>query len=111
MALFGHSMGALVAYEVARRLERTENMGNGFHAFVQLQARAGFQAGVEPLEQARRTDLGEFAAWTDTERLAGNLHRAYSELRGEPRGAPLDYGLIVDDMVRLNHGQPLRCLA
>jgi cyclase len=79
--------------------------------FVQEQAKAGYQAGDEPLEVARRIDLGEFAAWTDAERLVGNLHRAYSELRGEPLGTPLDYDLVIDDMVRFNHGKPLRCLA
>ncbi len=60
---------------------------------------------------ARRTDLGEFARWTDSERLVGNLHRAYSELRGEPLGTPLDYHLIVDEMVTYNGGRPLTCLA
>ncbi|MCW2535313.1 MAG: Zn-dependent hydrolase, glyoxylase [Modestobacter sp.] len=43
------------------------------------------------LELARRTDLGPLRAWTDPERLVGNLHRAYSELHGEPRGIALDY--------------------
>jgi cyclase len=79
--------------------------------FVQEVAKSGYGAGQEPLELARRTDLGKFAAWTDTERLVGNLHRAYSELRGDPGGAPLDYDLIVADMVRYNDGEPLRCLA
>jgi cyclase len=78
---------------------------------VQEQAKAGYRAGIEPLELARRIDLGEFATWTDAERLVGNLHRAYSELRGDPLGAPLDYDLVIDDMVRFNHGEPLRCLA
>jgi cyclase len=79
--------------------------------FVQDRAREGFAAGVEPLELARRTDLGEFAAWTDPERLVGNLHRAYSELRDEPPGTPLDYDRIVDDMIAFNGGRPLHCVA
>lgn len=79
--------------------------------FVQELAKSGYDAGEQPLQLARRTDLGEFAAWTDPERLVGNLHRAYSELRGEARGTALDYDLIVADMVRYNHGEPLRCLA
>ena len=79
--------------------------------FIQEVAAEGFRAGREPLELARATDLGGFAALTDTERIVGNLHRAYSELRGEPRGQLLDYGAIIDDMVAYNGGRPLRCLA
>jgi cyclase len=79
--------------------------------FVQDLAQDGEAAGHDPLELARRTDLGHFGAWTDPERLVGNLHRAYSELRGEPRGIALDYQLVVDEMVSFNGGQPLRCLA
>jgi cyclase len=79
--------------------------------FVQDLAQDGEAAGHDPLELARRTDLGHFGAWTDPERLVGNLHRAYSELRGEPRGITLDYQLVVDEMVSFNGGQPLRCLA
>jgi cyclase len=78
---------------------------------VQERAREGVAAEDPPLEVARRTDLGEFAGWTDPERLVGNLHRAYSELRGEPLGAALDYHRVVADMVEFNGGQPLRCLA
>lgn len=79
--------------------------------FVQDVARSSFDAGLTPLQAARETDLGRFAAWTDTERLVGNLHRAQSELRGEPLGAPLDYHAIVAEMVTYNGGRPLRCLA
>lgn len=79
--------------------------------FVQSLAAEGFRGGLEPLEVARRADLGEFAGWTDTERLVGNLHRAYSELRGESLGVPLDYDRIVDEMVAFNGGRPLHCVA
>ncbi|MFC7657556.1 MBL fold metallo-hydrolase [Pseudonocardia benzenivorans] len=72
---------------------------------------AGFDAGTEPLDLARSVDLGTFARLTDSERLVGNLHRAYSELRGEPLGGPLDYDRIVDEMVAFNDGQPLHCVA
>jgi cyclase len=78
---------------------------------VQERAKEGLAAGDEPLEVARRTDLGDYAGWTDSERLVGNLHRAYSELRGEPLGVALDYHLIVDQMVEYNGGRPLTCLA
>jgi glyoxylase-like metal-dependent hydrolase (beta-lactamase superfamily II) len=73
-------------------------------------ARDGFAAGQEPLEVARRADLGRFATWSEPERLVGNVARAYSELRGEPWATPLDLPSIARDMVEFNGG-PLRCRA
>jgi glyoxylase-like metal-dependent hydrolase (beta-lactamase superfamily II) len=73
-------------------------------------ARDGFAAGLQPLEVARRADLDRFATWGERERLVGNLARAYSELRGDPWGTPLDLPAIVQDMIAFNGG-PLRCLA
>ncbi|HZN12683.1 MAG TPA: MBL fold metallo-hydrolase [Acidimicrobiales bacterium] len=78
--------------------------------FVQEVARRGFDAGTPPLDLALATDLGDFAALLDPERIVGNLYRAYSELRGEPLGAPADPQAFAD-MVTYNDGQPLRCLA
>jgi cyclase len=68
-------------------------------------------AGVPPLDAARDTDLGRFADWPDAERIVGNLHRACAELRGAPRGAPLDIVAALGDMVTYNGGAPLSCLA
>ena len=79
--------------------------------FVQRSAKAGFEAGAAPLEVARELDLGRFGEWTDSERIVGNLHRAYSELRGEPRGAAIDTAAAFGEMLEYNGGQPLRCLA
>lgn len=79
--------------------------------WLQDAAKSGFDAGTEPLDLARSLDLGTFAGLTDSERLVGNIHRAYSELRGEPLGGPLDYDRIVDEMVAFNDGQPLHCVA
>ena len=79
--------------------------------FVQQSAKAGFEAGAAPLEVARELDLGRFGEWTDSERIVGNLHRAYSELRGEPRGAAIDTAAAFGEMLEYNGGQPLRCLA
>ena len=79
--------------------------------FVQDTAKAAFDSGLTPLEAARQTELGRFSEWHDSERLAGNMHRAYSELRGEPAGTVLDLGPIADDMVAFNGGRPVRCLA
>jgi cyclase len=78
--------------------------------FVQRTAADGFERGVPPLELALDTDLGDFAALLDPERIVGNLYRAYSELRGEPLGSPADPQAFAD-MVTYNGGQPLRCLA
>jgi cyclase len=79
--------------------------------FVQETARTGSEAGLTPLLTAQQADLGRFSELLDRERLVGNLHRAYSELRGEPRGAPLPLATVVPDMVTYNGGQMPRCLA
>lgn len=79
-------------------------------SFVQNVARAGVAAGIGPLEAARGTDLGEYAGWTDSERIVGNLHRAYAEIRGETL-APHDAFAALGDMVAFNGGRPLTCLA
>ena len=79
--------------------------------FVQARAEETFAEGLSPLDAAQQTELGKFDSWHDRERLAGNLHRAYSELRGEPLGIGLDLGPIAADMVAYNGGQPVRCLA
>lgn len=79
--------------------------------FVQDVARDGFDAGMQPLEIARSADLGEFAEWHDTERLVGNIHRAFSEIRGGEWGAKLDMKPIIAEMEDYNGGSPLRCLA
>jgi cyclase len=79
--------------------------------FIQETGKEGMGAGIEPLELARDLDLGEFAPLHDPERLVPNLHRAYSELRGERRGAPLDFRRMFEEMLAYNGGKPLRCLA
>ena len=121
----GSIAGSLVALDRLRELDaRTVVPGHGpvcgpevmddleaYLRFVQDTAKAAFASGLSPLEAARQTDLGRFAHWNDSERIAGNLHRAYSELRGEPAGTVLDLGPIANDMVALNGGQPVRCLA
>lgn len=79
--------------------------------FVQDAARRGFEAGIEPLELARDLDLGPFAELSDRERIVANLHRAYSELRGEPRATPLDFRRIFAEMVAYLGGERPRCFA
>ncbi len=79
-------------------------------AWVQEIAADGFEKGTPPLELATAFDLGRFSDLTDPERLVPNLHRAYSELRGEERGTALD-GSVFAEMITYNGGGPLRCLA
>jgi cyclase len=79
--------------------------------FVQQTARQAKAAGLSPLEAARATDLGEFKDLLDSERIVGNLHRAYLELDGAERGAPVDLVRALGDMVAYNGGRPLSCHA
>ncbi|MEU5534399.1 MBL fold metallo-hydrolase [Streptomyces sp. NPDC020362] len=83
----------------------------GYLRFVQATARAGRDAGLSPLETARETDLGRYADLLDSERIVGNLHRAYAELEGGPLGRPIDAAAALGDMVTYNGGRPLTCLA
>ncbi|EME99530.1 MBL fold metallo-hydrolase [Streptomyces mobaraensis NBRC 13819 = DSM 40847] len=122
---FGSLSGSLAALDVLRGLDaETVVPGHGpvtdpgvydtveryFHYVAEL-ARAGHAAGRTPLEVAREADLGEFAALQESERLVGNLHRAYAELDGLPLGAPLDLPLVLRDMAEMNGGRPLACHA
>jgi cyclase len=79
--------------------------------FVRDVAVRAVDAGLSPLDAARETRLGEFAGLHDRERIVGNLHRAMLELGGAQRGAPIDVLSAFGDMIALNGGQPLRCLA
>ncbi|MEU8758214.1 MBL fold metallo-hydrolase [Streptomyces sp. NPDC048659] len=74
-------------------------------------ARAGHAKGASPLETARDAELGEFAAWRESERLVANLHRAYAELDGLPEGHPLDPVVLFGDMTAMNGGVPVACHA
>jgi cyclase len=122
--VFGSVAGSLTALERLRALGAERIVpGHGsvcgpevideveaYLRFVQETARAGFEQGTPPLELARATDLGRFAALHDGERIVGNLHRAYAELRGEPLGGPLALATVLPEMLEFNGG-PLRCLA
>ena len=82
-----------------------------YYRFVDDVAAEAERAGLSPLEAAREADLGEFAELTDSERLVGNLHRALAERGGAERGEPIDLVSAVGDMIQLNGGRPMRCLA
>lgn len=78
---------------------------------VQEHAEQAYKAGLSPLEAARELELGSFAELTDPERLAGNMHRAFAECAGARPGAEIDLAAAFADMLTLNEGRPLRCLA
>jgi cyclase len=84
---------------------------DGYLRFVQHTARQAHAAGLTPLAAARETDLGDFASLLDSERIVGNLHRAYAEIAGKPLGAPIDGKAALADMVTYNGGLPLSCYA
>lgn len=74
--------------------------------WVQDLALKGREAGLEPLEAARETDLGPFGELGETERLVGNLARAYAELDGAAEGAPLDVPTVFGQMAEYHGGMP-----
>jgi cyclase len=82
---------------------------DGTEAYLRLLrdlAEDGLAAGVSALEAARTADLGEFADLVDSERLVGNLHRAYAELRGLAPGARIDVAESFREMVEFHGGLP-----
>lgn len=83
----------------------------GYVQFVLDVAIRGRDAGLSPLEAARETDLGAHAGLLDSERIVGNLHRAYAELEGLEPGGRLDSDRALADMVEFNGGKPLNCHA
>jgi glyoxylase-like metal-dependent hydrolase (beta-lactamase superfamily II) len=81
-----------------------------YTAFVDAVAREGHAAGRTPLEAAQTHEDNPYAGWQESERLVGNLHRAYSELDGQPPGTRLPLTRIWPDMVTF-HGGPIGCRA
>ncbi|MEO6703759.1 MAG: MBL fold metallo-hydrolase [Jatrophihabitantaceae bacterium] len=81
----------------------------GYLRFVLDLAERGRGAGLAPLELARNVDLGEYADWLDSERIVGNLHRAYHDLN--PSLGELDLYAALADMISYNGGRPLSCHA
>jgi cyclase len=86
----------------------------GYLEFVLAAAKSGRAAGLTPLDAAREADLGEYAEWLDSERIVGNLHRAYCDLsqsEGDTPAAAVDVFGALADMVTYNGGKPLTCYA
>jgi hypothetical protein len=80
------------------RPPRVEEVSDGVYAYVQP-------------DGTWWADLGAFAGMSDPERIVGNLHRAFAELSGTPRGGAIDVGSALADMVTYNGGRPLSCRA
>ncbi|MFD8571786.1 MBL fold metallo-hydrolase [Streptomyces sp. NPDC059639] len=79
----------------------------GYLRLVQRQAALGVAEGIDPVELARRTRLGAFGDWLDSERLVPNLYRAYAEERGEARGSLVDMTELFARMIEFNGGRPV----
>lgn len=127
-ALFGSLQGTLDALDVIESYGATAVVpGHGpsfagediagvldeqraYLRFVQATAAEGVASGRSPLEQAMVTDLGDFGALTDTERLAGNLHVGYRE-SGDAGYEWPGTAVAIMDMVKFNGGKPPRCVA
>ena len=70
--------------------------------YVSDQARARYDAGLSAAEAARDIALGEYADWTDTERIAVNVHTLYREFGGQSQRA--DTGELFALMAELAAG-------
>jgi cyclase len=122
--LMGSVAGSLEALQVLRRLQPDVVVpGHGpvggpehitvvedYLVWLQDVAREARESGLTPLDAAREIDMGPWADLLDSERLVGNLHRAYAELEGARLGDPIDIAAAFADMIEF-HGGPLRCFA
>lgn len=118
--LMGSISGSLRALEQMRSLApRTVVPGHGpvggpelldsteaYLRWIQKLASDGLRDGLGPLAAAERAELGEFADLVDSERLVGNLHRAYAELEGLSPGARIDVLASFKEMVAFHGGLP-----
>lgn len=71
-------------------------------------AAAGRKTGRSPLDAAKNADLGEFVSLGDSERLVGNLHRAYTDLAAEANGSTggVDMARAFAEMITFYGGPP-----
>ncbi len=83
---------------------------DAYLGFVQDVATESYAAGLTPLEAAQKHRDNPYSDWAETERFVGNLHRAYSELAGNPADTTLTVPSVWPDMVTF-HGGPIPCHA
>jgi glyoxylase-like metal-dependent hydrolase (beta-lactamase superfamily II) len=88
----GH--GPLCGVEGAREMK-------AYLEYVKSESRHLRDAGLSPLDAARKIDLGPYADWTEPERLYFNVARAYRELEGQPWDAAFDTGEMFRGMMTL----------
>jgi glyoxylase-like metal-dependent hydrolase (beta-lactamase superfamily II) len=67
--------------DIAGKDEIQENIS--YYLFVQNEAKKCFEKGLNLYEFLQKLELGEYENWFESERIVGNLARAYSELTGE----------------------------
>jgi cyclase len=83
---------------------------DAYVACVAEVAAQSYAAGLTPLEAAQKHRDNPYSGWAETERFVGNLHRAYSELSGNPVDTRLSVPSVWPDMVTF-HGGPIPCHA
>lgn len=91
------------------RGEQVERLLDDMQAYVSYIAEIALverAAGRSPLEAAEKHRDNPFRAWMETERLVGNLHRAYAELSGDVDSAQLTVRAVWPEMETF-HGGPI----
>jgi glyoxylase-like metal-dependent hydrolase (beta-lactamase superfamily II) len=73
-------------------------------AYVLDAAREHYDAGRTTLEAAQRIDLGPYGLWTEPERLAFQVDRAYREFAGVAWDHPVDTTRVFSEMAALRDG-------
>lgn len=70
-------------------------------ALLLREGRRSYDAGISAGRAAAQLDLGKYATWTDADRVATNMARLYSELKGTI-GADMDRDLARQAVVEYN---------
>jgi glyoxylase-like metal-dependent hydrolase (beta-lactamase superfamily II) len=73
----------------------------GYLEYVHAEARDRFERGLSTLEAARSIELGPYAGWTEPERLAFQVDRAYRELSGGSWDQPVDTTKVFAEVAAL----------
>lgn len=79
--------------------ERGPAMVRDYLTFVQREATERNRTGMSAAEAARDIDLGDFGEWTDSERLAVNVHAVYADL--DPAHALPAWPQLASEMAHL----------
>jgi len=91
-------------------VERLLDDMDSYVAYVAEVAAESRAAGLTPLEAAQKHRDNPYSTWAETERFVGNLHRAYSELSGNPVDTCITVPSVWPDLVTF-HGGPIECHA